>query len=855
MLTPLPIDEVLPDLIQALESHPNAVLKAPTGAGKTTRVPPALLDAGLAGETGRIVMLEPRRLAARAAARRMAEEHGWTVGKTVGYQVRFDKKAGKGTRILVVTEGLLVRLLQADPFLDGVSVVIFDEIHERNLDTDLALALARRVQQEARDDLRLVAMSATLDPGPVAEFLGDAPLVESEGRLHPVEIEYEDASGPRGTSTSTTGSNVRPWQIAQRTVQGVRKILDQTSGDVLAFLPGVGEIHRAAKDLADLERQGIAVVPLHGSLPPREQDRALTPLPGRRRVILSTNVAESSVTVPGVTAVVDSGFARVLRSDAATGLDRLELTRISKESADQRAGRAGREQPGKALRLWSAHDHRSLPDREPPEIARVDLTRPMLELMAWGESDPTRFEWLEAPPLEAQQQALGLLEMLGARGPQGLTALGRTLASLPVHPRLARLLVEGHCLGATREAALAAALLSERDPVRIDRDGELPPPSFSDLQDRIEALERFDRSGRPPGWLPGRFHKGTARFVLKARDQLLRETKRRLGSRGSLPEGGPQEAVGRALLAAYPDRLVKRREPGDDRGVMVGGRGVVLAPECAVKKPELLLAVELSAGIPGVHAEALVRKAAGVERSWLPDDLLKTDVDVSFDPERQRVIASRRTRFRDLVIDEAEVPAPADAAGRVLAQAAADDPARALDLERRPVADFLTRLRFLADARPELDLPTFDDEALRRLLPALAAGKRSFAELRRAPLLDVLKGSLSFDQLQTLERDAPERLEVPSGNRIRLDYEPGRPPILAVRIQEMFGATETPRVAGGRVPVTLHLLAPNMRPQQITDDLAGFWERTYPEVKKELAGRYPKHAWPDDPVRARPQYK
>lgn len=853
MVSRLPIDDVLPELIQALENRPNAVLKAPTGAGKTTRVPPALLKAGLAGESGHIVMLEPRRLAARAAARRMAEENDWQVGGTVGYQVRFDKKAGADTRILVVTEGLLVRMLQSDPFLDGVSVVIFDEIHERNLDTDLALALARRVQQEARDDLRLLAMSATLDPGPVAEYL-DAPLVESKGRLHPVEIEYLDGSGPRGTSTSATGSNVRPWQIAERTVRGVRRILDETSGDVLAFLPGVGEIHRAAKDLADLDRRGIAVLPLHGSLPPREQDRALTPLPGRR-VILATNVAESSVTVPGVTAVVDSGFARVLRSDPSNGLDRLELTRISKESADQRAGRAGREQPGRALRLWSAHDHRSLPDREPPEIARVDLTRPLLELLAWGESDPTGFSWLEAPPQDAQKQALELLDLLGARGPQGLTALGRTLASLPVHPRLARLLVEGHRLGAPREAALAAALLSERDPVRIDRDGELPPPSFSDVQDRVEALERFDRSGRPPGWLPGRFHKGAAGFVLKARDQLLRETKRHLDRPGDLPSGSSQEAVGRALLAAYPDRLVRRREPGSDRGLMVGGRGVVLAPECAVREPELFLAVELSAGIPGVHAEALVRKAAGIEPTWLPEDLLETDVDVVFDTDRERVVAFRRTRFRDLVIDESDVPAPPDAAARVLVEAASEDPEDALGLDRKAVAGFLTRLRFLADARPDLGLPTFDDDELRRLLPALTHGKRSLDELRRAPVVDVLRGSLSFEQLQALDRDAPEKLEVPSGSHIRLDYEPGRPPVLAVRIQEMFGAVETPRIAGGRVPVTLHLLAPNYRPQQITDDLAGFWERTYPEVKKELAGRYPKHAWPDDPVRAKPQYK
>ncbi len=845
MKSPLPIDDVLPELVETLRAGSSAVLVAPTGAGKTTRVPPALLAAGIVGER-RIVMLEPRRIAARAAARRMAEENGWTLGAEVGYQVRFDRRAGPSTRILVVTEGILVQMLQADPFLEETAAVLFDEIHERNLQTDLSLAMARRVQREVRPDLRLLAMSATVDPGPIASYLG-APVIESQGRLHPVEIEYLDAR--RGRLDSAQEPPLPP-----RVAAAVRHALERSPGDILVFLPGVGEIQRAGEALASLAAErDLAILPLYGDLPPERQDAVLRPL-DRRKVVLATNVAETSVTVDGVTAVVDSGLVRRLRYNPATGLDRLELGRVSRASADQRAGRAGRQAPGLCLRLWGEWEHPALPERETPEIRRVDLTGPALQLLAWGEGDLASFDWFEAPDPAALTAATDLLHRLGATGPHGLTAIGTAMARLPAHPRLARLLLEGHRLGHPREAALLAALLAERDPFpRAPRSARGTGPrrsSRSDLLDRLDALEAFehrDRSGPD-------LNVGAARFVLQARDQLADMIRRELGP----PPGTSKdrdESLLRSLLAAYPDRVARRREPRSPRSVMVGGRGVRLAEESTVLDPELFLALDLDAGRSVPQSEALVRLASEIDPSWLPADALRTSLDIEFDLERERVVAWKRTRYEDLILSEAEAPVSAGEAEPVLVQAAAERLDRALPLDDPEVTGFLARVRCLREWMPELGLPAFDTEELRNLLPALAAGKRSFAELRRAPLLDALRGVLSWQQLQALDREAPERLEVPSGSRIRIDYEPGRPPVLAARIQELFGLAETPRLAAGRIPVLMHLLAPNHRPQQVTHDLRSFWENTYPQVRRELQGRYPKHAWPEDPWTAKAQRK
>lgn len=845
----LPIDQVLPSLLAHLRSSSNVVLRAPTGAGKTTRVPPAVFDAGLAGG-GQVVMLEPRRLAARAAARRIAFERGVELGGEVGWHVRFDKKSSRATQILVVTEGILVRRLQDDPFLEGIGCVIFDEIHERNLDTDLSLAMVRKLQRDARPELKIVAMSATLVPDQLVRFLGDAPLVESEGRLYPVEVRY-------------LGSEERV-PLGRQVTAAIAQALESTTGDVLAFLPGVGEIRRTHEDLrAIAERRGVEVFELYGDLPADQQDAVLQKR-ARRKVVLATNVAQTSVTIDGVTAVVDSGLARVQRFDPSVGLDRLELERISRAAADQRAGRAGRTAPGVCLRLWNEAEQRSLSPEDDPEIRRVDLAGAALELYSWGERDLARFEWFEAPNANALQRANQLLRKIGAIDDGGVTQLGARLASLPVHPRLARLLIEGVRLDCVERAALAAALLSERDAFLRSRMRRVATQtSDSDLLDRVAALEDFEDTGATTTEA-GELDRGGAHFILRARDQLKRsvESSRVAFDGFTQLDGGVsadslpnQRALTRfALLAAFPDRIAKRREPKSRRGVMAGGRGVTLAESSAVAEPELFLCLDLDAGARGERAEALVRIASGVEREWLDPRRITTHVDLAFDDEKERVIAWKRTTFDDLVLDEVQAGLPNDGeVARVLAEAAASQIERVWPRDDVEVANFVQRVRCLRAWMPELGLPEFDVASLRAVLAGLCEGRRSFEDLRKAPWLDGLRGSLDYKQLQVLEREAPERLAVPSGSQIRLEYEFGRPPVLAARIQELFGLAETPKIAAGRVGVVMHLLAPNHRPQQITEDLRSFWNNTYPSVASELKRRYPRHAWPDDPWNATPE--
>jgi len=833
---PLPIDAVLPELLDVLRRHPSAVLRAPTGAGKTTRVPPALLDAGLAG-AGRVVVLEPRRLAARAAARRMSAERGTRLGDDVGYHVRFDRQAGPHTRIITVTPGILLRQLQDDPFLESTGVVVFDEFHERGLESDLALGMVRLIQQTVRPELRVVVMSATLAVEAVAAYLDHCPVVASEGRQYPVTIRYQ----PRPPTES----------LAEALAAAVARLLDQTAGDLLVFLPGVGEIRQTARALEALaEARDLAVVPLYGDLAPEQQDAALLPQ-ARRKVVLATNVAETSVTVEGVSAVIDSGQARELQYDPAVGLDRLKLTPISRASADQRAGRAGRTGAGVCVRLWSEVSHRARPEQTEPEIRRVDLAGAVLQLLAAGEKDVLRFPWLEPPREATVAQALLLLRRLGALDEGGVTELGRALVRLPVQPRLGRLLLEGQRLGQPQRVALAAALLAERDPF-----GRGPEPTtaaghhrtLSDVLDRLEAVEEYERSGRT-ATAHGTLHQGAMRFLLQARDQLLRALRDNTrGAARAAPD--PDEVVLRALLAAFPDRVARRRAPGARRGVMVGGRGVTLAPASGVTESELFVCVDVDAS----HTEAWVRLASAVQRDWLPADLVRTTTEVAFHPETERVTARRRVCYEDLLLEEMPAAAPdGDEVARVLAAAASERLERVLPPDDSAAGLFRVRVRCLRAWLPELGLPAFDDAELRELLSWLCPGKRSFEELRRGDWLGVFQGRLTHPQLQAVEREAPERLEVPSGSRIALKYEPSRPPVLAVRIQEVFGLVDTPRIAAGRVRVLLHLLAPNFRPQQVTDDLASFWANTYPQVRKELRARYPKHAWPEDPLSAPPQ--
>jgi ATP-dependent helicase HrpB len=616
---------------------------------------------------------------------------------------------------------------------------------------------------------------------------------------------------------------------------------------MLKLLPALHENLQTARQLAGLAAErDLAVLPLHGDLPAEQQDAALLQQ-GRRKVVLATNVAETSVTVEGVTGVIDTGLARTLVYDAGVGLDRLRLTPISRSSAEQRAGRAGRTAPGVCVRLWGESAHRGRPEHTPPEIRRVDLAGAVLQLLSWGEADVLGFPWLEPPPAATVAQAMTLLRRLGAVTDAGLTERGRVLARLPVHPRIGRLLVEGLSLGQPERVALTAALLSERDPFPRSLEGVVSPhhATPSDVLDRLEALEAFEQHGRASSHL-GTLQRGGAGAVLRARDQLLRllRGEKRKATIAS------DEAVLQALLAAFPDRLARRREPGSRRGVMVGGRGVRLAENSGVTEAELFLCLDVDAG----KGEAIVRLASAVERDWLPANRIQTATEFGFDEATERVTARRCVRYEDLLLEEAEAPLPdEEETARALASAASDRLDRVVPSDDSPAGLYRLRARCLREWVPELGLPAFDTADLRETLTWLCRGCRSFGDLRRADWLGAFQGRLTPHQLQAVEREAPERLAVPSGSRIALRYELGRPPVLAVRIQEVFGLRETPRVAGGRVAVLLHLLGPNYRPQQVTDDLASFWANTYARIRKELRARYPKHAWPEDPYTALPE--
>jgi ATP-dependent helicase HrpB len=842
----LPIDEILPEITRALVDGPNVVICAPPGAGKTTRVPPALLEPPLS-VAGRVLVLQPRRMAARAAARRIAAERGMPLGEEIGYQVRFDQRMTARTRLAVVTEGILLRMLHDEPLLESVGAVVFDEFHERNLNSDLALGMARRIQQTVRPELKIVVMSATLDAAPVAVFLGNCPVIQSAGRAFPVAITYWERIDKR--------------PLASLVAAGIERVLGDSPGDVLAFLPGVGEIRQTAAETQALARKyNLAVFPLYGDLPPEEQDAVLAPS-GRRKLVLATNVAETSLTIPGITAVVDSGLARQMRFDPTVGLDRLVLGPISRASADQRAGRAGRTAAGVCVRLWEERTHAHRPAFELPEIERVDLAAAVLQLWSWGESDVMSFPWFEPPAQPAVDAALALLERLEAIDGRRLTPLGQTLARLPVHPRIARLLVEGDRENCLKQAALAAAMLSERDPfVRSGSAasggarGASPRTaahyvSRSDVLDRVTALEEYFAHGRSETG-HAEINPGAAAFVSRARDQLVAEVREQLsGSRRNADAPPQPDALLRALLAAFPDRLARRRDSSTGKGVMVGGRGVRTGPQSAVSGAELFVCVDVDAG----QTEALVRQASAVEREWLPPARLRTADEVFFHPTQKSVVGRRRTYWDDLVLDEVNIPAPTGAeTARILAEAAWRDWERVFPADDPAVSSYLARVRCLVGWMPELNLPAFDDAQLQALLAELCQSCRSFDELRRSPWLDALQSRLTWPQREAVEREAPERIAVPSGSRIAVTYEVGRPPLLAVRIQEVFGLRQTPRIAGGRIPVVMHLLAPNMRTQQITDDLESFWANGYPRVRKDLRARYPKHSWPEDPWTAEP---
>lgn len=831
----LPIDAALGEIVAASREHAAIVVEAPPGAGKTTRVSPALL--GLLGSARqRIVLVQPRRIAARTAATRIASELGVNLGREVGFQVRFDHQVSAETRIAVMTPGVLIRQLQTDSVLSQVAIVVLDEFHERSLEYDLLLGMVRRVQQSVRPELRLVVMSATLNTSAIVQYLEQPPVVRLEGKLFPIAIRHARPGPPR--------------KIVDATTEAISKAVEQDEGDMLVFLPGVGEILQVLRNLETTARKANwDLLPLYGDLPTEQQDRVLAPSQ-RRKIILATNVAETSLTIEGVRIVIDSGWARVERVDPAVGLNRLELEPISKASAAQRAGRAGRTAPGVCYRLWDEITHRSRPDHTDPEILRVDLSAAVLQLACWGETDALAFPWITPPRQAAIDQANLLLERIDAIDAGQPTRLGRQLIRLPVHPRLACFLVAGHRLGIPQAAALGAALLSERDV--FDRRGESAPDRSRprtqevvrcdcDLTQRLLALENFLGAGQD--FSPyGMVRPAAARQVERVASQLFDHVVREFGRSEEL---SLDDRLQRALLSAFPDRLAKRREPQKPRGLMVGGKGVKLDARSGVTSADLFLCIDVDASA----SEASVRQASAVDRQWLDERHLRCIDERFMHPTQGYVAARRRTYWLDLAIDETPIETPLDdETARLLASAAVIHWHKVFPSDDKSLNGFVNRARWLSAALNDPTWPNLTDEGLQKQLAQWCWGLKSLDEVRKLPWLDLLRAMLNSQQHSQLAREAPESFTLPRGRQVRLQYEVGKPPILAAKIQEFFGLAATPRLAGGRVPLLLHLLAPNNRCQQITDDLTSFWKNTYSVVRKELRRRYPKHAWPENPL-------
>jgi ATP-dependent helicase HrpB len=818
----IPIDAVLPGLRRVLADHPRAVLEAPPGAGKTTRVPLALLDEPwLAGRA--IVMLEPRRVAARAAAHFMARGLGEEAGGTVGYRVRLDTRVSPRTRVEVVTEGILTRMLEEDPALERYGAVIFDEFHERSLHADLGLALALESQQVLRPDLRLLVMSATLDTVGVAALLGEAPVVAGSGRSWPVEIRH----APRPVEGRIEGA----------VAATVRDALADTEGDVLVFLPGVGEIRRVEEALG--APAGVAVLSLHGSLPPGEQDRALRADPqGRRKVVLATSVAETSLTIDGVRVVVDGGLSRVPRFSPRTGMTRLETVRVSRASATQRAGRAGRQGPGVCYRLWTAADEAGLVPHHAPEILEADLAPLALALAAAGVTDATTLRWLDPPPAASLAHARELLAELGALDAAGrVSPHGRRMARLGLHPRLAHMLLAAGDDGARALACDLAALLEERDVLR----GEQGPPD-ADVRLRLDVLRARPV---PHAVGPWRVLRESVERVRTHADQLRRSLRA-----GTQPADSAR--AGELMALAYPDRVAQRRG-ASRRYLLRNGRGAVLASDQALAREPWLAVAELD----GAGAESRVLLAAPLDAEELERrfaaQVTSEDV-VTWDDAAAAVRARRVTSLGAIVLREAPLRDP-DAALVAGALAAA---IRTRGGGALPWSEAASRLRERLAFLHALDAswPDVSDAALLAtlddwLVPHLA-GARSLEDVGRLDLAALLVAGLDHRRRRALDELAPTHVTVPSGSRLPVDYADPAAPVLAVRLQEMFGARDTPRVGGGRVPLTLHLLSPAHRPVQVTRDLAGFWATSYFDVRKDLRGRYPRHPWPEDPLAAPP---
>jgi ATP-dependent helicase HrpB len=837
MKQPLPIDAVLPDLLQTLRNHPNCVLHAPPGAGKTTRVPLALLDVILAAD-GKIIMLEPRRLAAVSAARWMARSLGEDAGQTVGYSIRFDSCISSRTRIEVVTEGILTRRIQNDPLLEGVAMVIFDEFHERSIHADLGLALCLDVQRQVREELKILVMSATLECEPLARLMGDAPVLSSTGRSFPVEEIYLDDQPHK--------------PLMPRMVAATLRALAEAEGDILVFLPGAGEISSCAARLSEagLAQRGISIHPLYGDLPFDQQQAAIQP--GRqRKVVLATSIAETSLTIEGVRTVIDCGLSRRVRHDQGSGMNRLVTVRESKASAEQRRGRGGRLAPGVCYRLFSRHTFHAMTPHTPPEILDSDLSPLVLELAAWGVADPSSLSWLDPPPVAALSAGRQLLADLSALGDAGrVTPLGSAMARLPLHPRLARLLLRAQDIGCPGTGCDLAALLSERDIVRRSAAGRAAGGrNVTTVDERLELLREWRTTGRPGD------HADTG--ALRSVERVSGQLRRLLGGSPKTPSDScGTDNLCRLLLAAYPDRIARLREADEGRYLLANGRGARLASAAAVTRIPLLIAVSVAGGDQG--EEGVIHIAETVTEELLRSELgkkIETRDEIAWDFREGRIVAVRGQFIAAVCLSSAAFsPRP----GELLPVVIQALRVSGLGLLSRNEAflQLQARLQLVRQAFPGDGWPVISDAALLDTLetwlaPAIS-GVRNTQQLAAINCAAALLSLLDYRQRQALDELAPTHVTVPSGSRIRLDYCGGELPVLAVKLQELFGLAETPTIAGGKVAVLLHLLSPGGRTIQVTRDLKGFWDGSYHQVKKELKGRYPKHPWPDDPWSALP---
>jgi ATP-dependent helicase HrpB len=811
----LPIDDVLDGLGRTLAARPNAVLVAPPGAGKTTRVPLYLIEQDwTAGK--KLIVLEPRRLAARAAAERMASTLGEKVGDTVGLRVRLQSRVSAKTRIEVVTEGVLARMILDDPSLEGVAGVLFDEFHERSLDADLGLALALDAQAGLRDDLRLLVMSATLDGARVAKLLGDAPVVESEGRAYPVETRHVSRD-PRA-------------RIDEEITRVILSALATERGSLLVFLPGQGEIVRTAALLNEKVRDPhVDIAPLYGAMDRDAQDRAVSPSPpGRRKIVLATSIAETSLTIEGVRVVIDSGLARVPRYEPDLGLTRLETVRVSRAAADQRRGRAGRTEPGVCYRMWEEAATGALDPFGQPEILSADLSGLMLDLAAWGARDPNALAWLDPPAAPAVNEARALLRQLGALDAEGaLTEEGKAIRSLALPPRLARMVVDASRAGEAGLAADIAAVLVERG---LGGDG-------SDVSERVERLRR-DRSRRAED--ARRMAKGWA-------DQARRHTGGAADAQADITD------CGRLLALAYPDRIAKARgKPGEF--LMANGRAASVEPHDRLAKEPWLAIAEIA----GRAAAARILAAAPMTLADVEaaaGDALQTREEIGFDKQSGSLRARRTRRLAAIVLSEQTLAVPANAeAALALARGVASIGVDRLRWTKAQI-QFRDRVMFLRRAEGD-EWPDLSDAGLAANIDVWLApfieGRTSVADISPEDLDAALAALVPWDRVRRLEQEAPTHFAAPTGSNIAIDYEAEGGPVLAIRVQELFGLSEHPSLAGGRVPLTLHLLSPAHRPIQITKDLPGFWKGSWAAVKTEMKGRYPRHVWPDDPASAAP---